>query len=153
MEWYFKVSIKMHSFYSNDKLKVLFIFPIHVPSFSPKRKINKPKFRTKSCFPNHPKCRKVISTLLYIIISLKSSIFHRWLMKTHSYSNLMHILLLIHITHNSQAALFCDFLNSQLALSATQNIPIWGVPDPFPMRQTIADMITRPTAEILPNFW
>jgi len=42
MELYFKVSIKMHLFYSIVKLKVLFTFPIHVSSFSPKRKFTSP---------------------------------------------------------------------------------------------------------------
>ena len=74
-------------------------------------------------------------TFLYIIITQKSSRFDRLLIKKHNDSNLMHILLFIPFTQNSQSALFHDANIPNLALFASQKFPIWGVPDPFPMRQ------------------
>ena len=47
----------------------------------------------------------------------------------------MHILLYIPFTQNSQSALFHDAKIPNLALFASQKFPIWGVPDPFPMKQ------------------
>jgi len=47
----------------------------------------------------------------------------------------MHILLFIPFTQNSQSALFHDAKIPNFALFASQKFPIWGVPDPFPMRQ------------------
>ena len=82
-----------------------------------------------------PKPTKFFLTFLYIIITQKSSRFDRLLIKKHNYSNLMHILLFIPFTQNSQSALFHDAKIPNLALFASQNFPIWGVPDPFPMRQ------------------
>ena len=38
----------MHLFYSNVKLKVLFIFPTHVSSFSPKHKFTSPNIGPKA---------------------------------------------------------------------------------------------------------
>jgi len=98
-----------------------------------KTQINKPKFSIKSCFPNQPKWPKVISTFLFIINTQKSSSFHRLLMKKHYYSKLMeYILLFIHITQNSQSALFHDAKIPNLALFRESKIPNMRGTGPIP---------------------
>ena len=61
----------------------------------------------------------------------------------------MHILSFIHITQNSQAVLFCDAKILNWRFPPLKKISIWRVPDQLRIRQKLADMITRPTAEFL----
>ena len=64
-------------------------FPYPWSIFLYKTQIHKLKFSAKSCFPNQPKCPKVIWTFLYNIVTQKSSSYHRLLIKKHTIHHYM----------------------------------------------------------------
>jgi len=62
----------MHLFYSNVKLKVLFIFPIHVSSFSQKHKFTSPNLEPKAASKATLNAKSLYLDAYYVVAQLQS---------------------------------------------------------------------------------